>query len=218
MADNRYLINKVEPPALPLPPESTLKTYLYDLNNILRLFFNRLANNLNLLTGGYGGRFISVPNALFFSTTDQPIAAVNTAQVVSFENTYLNEAISINGGSSSQITVTYSGIYNFQFVAQAASGSASSKNVYVWIRRDGTDIGYSARHLVLQGSNDSNDISWSFNIDLQAGSYIEMMWSSDDIDTSLDSEAPASPHPGEPSAVITVTFVSVLPETLPTPP
>ena len=213
------LINKVEAPALPIPPErNILRTYLDYLNNILRLFFNRLANNVNLLTGEYGGQFIEVPNGLFFSTTDQPIAAINTAQVVSFENTYLSEAITINGGSNSQITATYSGIYNFQFVAQAVSNSASSKNVYVWIRRDGTDINYSARHLVLQGSNDSNDIAWSFNIDLQAGSYIEMMWSSDDIDTKLDFEAAASPHPGEPSAVMTVTFVSVLPETLPTPP
>jgi len=182
------------------------------------LFFNRLANSVNLVTGEFGGQFIEKPNGLFFSTTDQPIAVVNTAQVVSFENTYLSEAITINGGSNSQITVTYSGIYNFQFVAQAASGSAASKNVYVWIRRDGTDINYSARHLVLQGSNDSTDIAWSFSIDLQAGSYIEMMWSSDDIDTRLDTETAVAPHPGEPSAVITVTFVSVLPETLPTPP
>jgi hypothetical protein len=152
------------------------------------LFFNRLANNVNLLTGEYGGQFIEKPNGLFFSTTDQPIAAINTAQVISFENTYLSEGITINGGSSSQITATYSGIYNFQFTAQAASGSASSKNVYVWIRRNGTDIGYSARHLVLQGSNDSNDVGWAFNIDLQAGQYIEMMWSSDDINTRLDTE------------------------------
>ena len=215
----KRLVNKVENPALPIPPTgTTLRRYLDDLNNILRLFFNRLANSVNLITGEFGGQFIEKPNGLFFSTTDQPIAVINTAQVVSFENTYLSEAITINGGSNSQITATYSGIYNFQFVAQAASGSASSKNVYVWIRRNGTDIGYSARHLVLQGSNDSTDIAWSFSIDLQAGQYIEMMWSSDDIDTRLDTEAAAAPHPGEPSAVITVTFVSVLPETLPTPP
>jgi hypothetical protein len=215
----KRLVSKVENPALPIPPTGTpLRRYLDDLNNILRLFFNRLANNVNLLTGEYGGQFIEKPNGLFFSTTDQPIAAINTAQVISFENTYLSEAITINGGSNSQITATYSGIYNFQFVAQAASGSASSKNVYVWIRRNGTDIGYSARHLVLQGSNDSNDIAWAFNIDLQAGQYIEMMWSADDINTRLDTEAAAAPHPGEPSAILTATFVSTLPETLPTPP
>lgn len=214
----RDLLGRVAPPALPVPENSPLKQYLDNLNNILRLFFNLLVTVVNRLTGEYGGRFLDTPNGLFFSTVDQAIAATNTAQVVSFENTYLNSAVTINGGSNSQITVTYSGIYNFQFVAQGVSNSASSKNVYFWIRRDGIDIGYSARHLVLSGPNDSNDLAWSFSIDMQAGSYIEMMWSSDDIDTKLGAETAVSPHPGEPSAVITVTFVSALPDVLPTPP
>ena len=215
---SRDMLTKIAAPALPVPASGPLKFYLDSLNNILRLFFNRLVNVIDKLSGEFGARFLDVPNGLFFSTVDQAIAATGTAQVISFENTYLNSGVTINGGSSSQITVTYSGVYNFQFVGQGVSNSASAKNIYIWIRRDGTDIGYSARHLVLQGSNDSNDIAWSFSIDLQAGSYIEMMWSSDDIDTKLGAETAVSPHPGEPSAVITVTFVSALPENIPTPP
>lgn len=218
MADNRYLINKVEPPALPIPPSGTTRQYLDDLNNILRLFFNRLANNINRLTGGLGGRFLDIPNALFFSTVDQPIAAINTGQVISFENTYLDNGISINGGSNSQITALYSGIYNFQFSAQPSSTSSSSKILYVWIARDGTDIGYTAKQFVLQGSSDVKNMTYNFNIDLQAGQYIEMKWSSNDINAKLDTQTATTPHPGVPSAVLTVTFVSTLPETLPTPP
>lgn len=218
MAVDRSLIDKVQAPALPVAQDGPLRSYLDGFNNILRLFFNRLANSVNLITGEYGGRFISKPNGLFFSTTDQAIAATNTAQVISFENTYLTEGLTINGGSNSQITATYSGVYNFQFTAQAYSSSASSKNVYVWIRRDGTNIGYSAKHIVLSGSADVTPVTWNFNIDVQAGSYIEMIWASDDIDTKLEAESAVSPHPGEPSAVIAVTFVSTLPETLPTPP
>ena len=218
MATDKHLIDKVQPPALPLPPEGVFYVYLNALTNILRLFFNRLANSINLVTGEFGAQYLSTPNGLFFSTTDQTIAATNTAQVISFENTYLSEGLAINGGSHSQITATYSGIYNFQFSAQAYSGSASSKNVYIWIRRDGTNIGYSAKHIVLSGSADITPVTWNFNIDLQAGSYIEMVWSSDDIDTKLEAESAVSPHPGEPSAVIAVTFVSALPEVLPTPP
>jgi len=214
----RDLLGRMAAPALPIAEQGPLKGYLDTLNNILRLFFNLIIATMNRLTGELGGRFLDIPNGLFYSTADQAIAVINTAQVVSFENTYLSSGVTINGGSSSQITVTYSGVYNFQFVAQGVSTSASAKNVYVWIRRDGTDIGYSARHMVLSGSNDSNDISWNFNIDVQAGSYIEMMWSSDDIDTKLDTETAASPHPGEPSAVIAVTFVSALPDPVPTPP
>jgi hypothetical protein len=214
----RDLLGRMAAPALPIAEQGPLKRYLDTLNNILRLFFNLITATINRLTGELGGRFLDVPNGLFYSTTDQLIAFVNTAQAVSFENTYLSSGVTVNGGSNTQITVTYSGIYNFQFVAQAVSTSASAKNVYVWTRCDGTDIGYSARHLVLSGSNDSNDISLNFNISMQAGSYIEMMWSSDNTDTKLDTETALPPHPGEPAAVIAITFVSALPDPIPTPP
>ena len=76
------LVQKVQTPALPIPRPGPLKHYLDDLNNILRLFFNLLSNAVNNVFGELGGRFIDVPNALYFSTVDQPIAAVDTAQVV----------------------------------------------------------------------------------------------------------------------------------------
>ena len=212
------LVQKVQTPALPIPRPGPLKHYLDDLNNILRLFFNLLANAVNNVFGELGGRFIDVPNALYFSTVDQPIAAVDTAQVVTFNQTYLESGFSINGASNSQITATYSGVYNFQFTTQIVSNSASSKTVYLWISRNGTDLGYTAKDVILSGSADVNEATWNFNLDLAAGEYVEMKWSSDDIDASLNSEAPASPHPGVASAVVTINFISALPEVRPTPP
>lgn len=217
MAGER-LVQKVQVPALPIPKESPLKQYLDDLNNILRLFFNLLANAVNNVFGDLGGRFLDVPNALYFSTVDQPIAVVNTAQVVTFNQTYLESGFSINGASNSQITATYGGVYNFQFTTQIVSGSASSKTIYLWISRDGTDLGYTAKDVVLSGSADVNEATWNFNLDLAAGEYVEMKWSSDDIDASLNSEAASTPHPGVASAVVTINFISALPETRPTPP
>ena len=212
------LVQKVQTPALPIPKPGPLKHYLDDLNNILRLFFNLLANAVNNVFGELGGRFIDVPNALYFSTVDQPIAAVDTAQVVTFNQTYLESGFSINGVGNSQITATYGGVYNFQFTTQIVSNSASSKTVYLWISRNGTDLGYTAKDIILQGSSDVNEATWNFNLDLAAGEYVEMKWSSDDIDASLNSEAATSPHPGVASAVVTINFISALPETRPTPP
>ena len=216
------LVQKVQTPALPIPRPGPLKHYLDDLNNILRLFFNLLANAVNNVFGELGGRFIDVPNALYFSTADQPIAVVDTPQVVTFNQTYLESGFTINGASNSQITATYGGVYNFQFIGQVSSGSASAKNIYLWISRDGTDLGYTARGYVLQGSGDIHEIIWNFNLDLAAGEYVEMKWVSDDIDTTLESVAPATspatPHPGVTSAVVTINFISALPETRPTPP
>ena len=212
------LVQKVQTPALPIPRPGPLKHYLDDLNNILRLFFNLLSNAVNNVFGELGGRFIDVPNALYFSTVDQPIAVVNTGQVVTFNQTYLESGFSINGVGNSQITATYGGVYNFQFTTQIVSASASSKTVYIWISRNGTDLGYTAKDVILQGSADVSEATWNFNLDLAAGEYVEMKWSSDDIDAALNSEAATSPHPGVASAVITINFISALPETRPTPP
>jgi hypothetical protein len=117
------LVQKVQVPALPIPKASPLKQYLDDLNNILRLFFNLLSNAVNTVFGELGGRFLDVPNALYFSTVDQPIAVVDTAQVVTFNQTYLESGFSINGGSNSQITATYGGVYNFQFTTGRLSAA-----------------------------------------------------------------------------------------------
>ncbi len=212
------LVQKVQTPALPIPRPGPLKHYLDDLNNILRLFFNLLANAVNNVFGELGGRFIDVPNALYFSTQDQPLAVVDTGQPVTFNQTYLESGFSINGGSNSQITAIYGGVYNFQFTTQIASTSANSKTVFVWIARNGTDLGYTAKDFVLQGSSDVNEATWNFNLDLAAGEYVEMIWSADDMNATLNSEAATSPHPGVASAVVTINFISALPETRPTPP
>lgn len=218
MSDEKYLINKIQAPALPVAPQNPIRGYLDDLNNILRLFFARAANNINLLTGSNGGRFIDSPNGLFWDNADQALTAVNVAQPVRFNQTYLDNGMLINGATTSEITMTYSGVYNFQFNAILRSSSASSKIAYIWINRNGTDIGYTAREYLISGSGGVLEINWNFNIDVQAGQYIQIMWTGDSLDLALDAVAPTSPHPGIPSAVIAVTFVSVLPDVIPTPP
>ena len=166
-------ISKIENPALPVPPENNLlRTYLDDLNNILRLFFNRLANNVNLISGEYGGRFIESPNGKFFSTTDQNAAVVNTAYALQFENTYLGEAITIAGGSNTQITPTYSGVYNFELSVELTSTNANSKELSFWVRRSGVDIANTGRLHVVAGSGGVDDFEYSFTIDITAGQYI----------------------------------------------
>jgi hypothetical protein len=213
---SRFLLGKTAPPALPIPPPSPLKGFLDALNNVLRLFFNGISSSVNNLVGDNGGRFLQSPNGLFFDTGDQALAAVNTAQPVRFNQTYLDNGVSINGATSSEITVQYSGVYLFTFTGQLRSGSGSNKLVFLWLNRNGTDIGYSAREYSISGSGKELEINWSFIIDMQAGQYMQMRWTGNNIDLSLDAVAPTSPHPGISSAVVAVTYVSALPEALPT--
>jgi|TARA_Y100000004_G_scaffold193370_1_gene255779 hypothetical protein len=208
------LINQVTNPALPVAPrETSLSTYLDDLNNILRLFFNSLTNTVNLLSGDYGGRFISTPNGKFFSTVDQNAGSTGTAYAIQFENTYLGEAMSV--ASNTRITPTYSGVYNFEVSAQLTSNSAASKTVDVWVKRSGTDVTNTAKQHVLSGSGSIDAINYNFTIDVQAGQYIEIMWATSDTDVSLNHQAASSPRPVVPSAIVSAFLISALPETLP---
>ena len=166
------------------------------------------------MVGEYGGRFIEAPNAKFFSTVDQTASVINTAYALQFENTYLGEAISIAG---TQITPLYSGVYNFELSVELTSGSASSKELSFWVRRSGVDIANTARLHVVAGSGGVDNFEYSFTLDLTAGQYVELMWATDDLDITVDYQAAASPRPAVPSTLLTVVFVSAVPETLPTP-
>jgi hypothetical protein len=211
------LVQKVQSPALPIPTGGPLKPYLDALNNILRLFFNLLSSAVNSVVGEYGGRFIEFPNAKFFSTTDQTASVINTAYALQFENTYLGEAISIAGTPKTQITPLYSGVYNFELSVELTSGSASSKELSFWVRRSGVDIANTARLHVVAGSGEVDNFEYSFTLDLTAGQYVELMWATDDLNITVDYQAAASPRPAVPSTLLTVVFVSAVPETLPTP-
>jgi hypothetical protein len=208
-------LQKTPPPALPFAVPAYTPTYIDQLLKVLRLYFNRVSDVLNAITGVNGGQYIDCPAGLFFSTTDQPIAVINTAQPIDFPIEYLNNAVRVNSGTDSRIYVDVGGVYNFQFSGQLLSGSASAKQVYIWISRNGTDIGYSTHQYTVSGSNTHLNISWNFDIDLDAGEYIEMQWASDDIDMSMEAATPTAPHPGMPSAVMAVNFIAPLPNPRP---
>jgi hypothetical protein len=203
-------IQKVEPPALPLAPEEYQRPYMDQNSNVLRLFFNRLVNSLNTLLGtDDGGRFLYMPRGLFYSTTDQTAAATNTGYPIKFENTYIGNGVSIAGADNTQITVTADGVYNFQVTLQTAHTNSSAVQVWTWINKNGTDVTYGGQQQTIVG-NANQPVYWNFSIDLTAGQYIEMYWATADLSLSLDSTAPTSPHPGIPSTIVAVSFVSNL--------
>src|SRR6056300_729020 len=203
-------IERAEPPALPLAPEEYRRPYMDQNSNVLRLFFNRIVNSLNtLLSTDDGGKFLYMPRGLFYSTTDQAAVAINTGYPVEFENTYIGNGVSIAGADNTQITVTADGIYNFQVTLQTAHTNSSDVKITAWINKNGTDVAYGGQEQTIKG-NSNQPVFWNFSIDQTAGQYIEMYWATADLALSLDSTAPTSPHPGIPSAIVAVSFVSNL--------
>lgn len=211
-------LQQIEPPALPLAVEQYQRPYQDQLNNVHRLFYNRLTNALNAVLGDAGGRYVDCPNGLLFNTADQTFAAINTAYPVVFNQTYLSSNVRLVTGSTSKVEVLVGGVYNFQYSGQLLSTNASAKNVYLWLRRDSVDIGYSTHAYTLSANGEYKQVNWNFDIDMQAGQYLELEIATTDTTVRLDAVTATTPHPGIPSSVITVNYIAPLPSVLPTPP
>lgn len=205
-------------PNLPLSPDSYERPYADQVNNALRLYFNRLDANNAAVLGPQGGQYIDCPNGLFFNTADQTFGAINTAYPVVYNATYLSNTVQLRAGSTSQIEVSVGGIYNFQYTGQVFSSSSSAKTMYLWIKRNGTAIGYSTRAETVTTNSGYTGINYCFDIDLDVGEYIELEAAVTDTNLQLDATAATSPHPGIPSSVMSVNFIAPLPDPRPTPP
>ena len=144
-------------PNLPLAGAEYTRQYQDQFANVLRLYFNRLNNNLLNLFGSNGGQFIDCPNGLFFDLGTYSPAAINTGYPLEFKATYLSNAVHIV--DNTKITVDIAGVYNFQYSSAVTSTNASLKTVWVWIRRNGTDVGYSTNEYTVSGSGTDTIIS-----------------------------------------------------------
>jgi hypothetical protein len=203
-------IEKVEPPALPFAQGGYTRSYFDQFSNVLRLFFNRLTNTVNTLLGtDDGGKVLYMPRGLFYSTAAQTAAATNTGYPVEFENTYIGNGVSIGGVDNTRITVSADGVYNFQVTLTTQHTNSSDVTIWTWINKNGTDVPYGGQKQTIKGNGDKA-IYWNFSIDLTADQYIEMYWATSDTALSLHTEAATSPHPGIPSTIVAVSFVSNL--------
>ena len=217
---SEFELSRVAAPNLPLSPKAYSSDYHEQLNNVLRLYFNQLDKILAQLRtdGAIDPSNINVPNGLFFNTADQTLAAVNTGYPITFNQTYLNNYIALQSGSTSKIQVAVSGVYNFQLSVQLKSTNASGKDVQIWIKRGTTTIGYSGHRYTIEGADNHFNVPWNFNIDLAANEYIEMYWGADDTAVTMEAIPASAPYPAVASAVMAVNFIARLPDPRPTPP
>jgi hypothetical protein len=213
-------LSRITAPNLPLATPQYSQQYIDQLNNVLRLYFNRLDNLLAQLvtSGAIDPSLINVPNGLFFNTADQTLAAVDTGYPITFNQTYLNNFVALQAASTSKIEVAVSGVYNFQLSAQLKSTNASAKDVQIWIRRNNVTIGYSGHRYTVEGSDNHMNVNWIFDIDLAANEYIEMYWGADDTAVTMEAIPASAPYPAVASAVMAVNFIARLPDPRPTPP
>ena len=204
---SEFELSQVAAPNLPLATEEYSRAYADQLNNVLRLYFNRLDAILDQL------KTFSVPYGAFSSDQDQT-AVANTATLMTLNTTDFANDVSI---STSKITVATAGIYNLQFSAQFQNTDTSFQDVYIWLKQSGVDIPGSTGFVSIPNRHAGTDghaiVGWNYFLSMTAGQYIEIYWSVPNTAVTIQHLA-ASGTPTKPSTqsvVATMSFVSALP-------
>jgi hypothetical protein len=148
--------------------------------------------------------FITPRYGSFYDTTDQTAALINTAYAMTFDTTDLSFGVT-RGTPTSRIYVDRANIYNIQFSAQFINTGGGANRVWVWLRKNGTDITQSATVIRIQGNNTENVAAWNFLLQMNAGDYFELMWEVDNTNISLHADPATAVHPAVPSIILTVT-------------
>ena len=201
-------------PNLPLAPQIYDQQAFDKYSNILRLYFNQIDNFSASLISDVGIGLLRSPYGAFEDTISHTVTA-NTANAMTFNTTDYSSGVTLVGGS--KITVTYPGIYNLQFSTQFQNTDTQLHDVSIWLRINGVDVVGSTGYISVpnkHGSIPGHSINgWNFFVQLNAGQYVEIWWSTDDANVTIQAYAVGtSPtRPSTASNVATLTFVSALP-------
>jgi hypothetical protein len=146
----------------------------------------------------------------FSDYTSQTIASTTTAYVMTFNTTDLgSNGVSIV--SSSRLTVTTTGIYNFQWSGQFESDDNAPQDAYVWIRINGTDVVGSTGRIGLSERKNPGDpfhilAGWNFLLSLTANDYVELVWSATSTSISIKTYAAGTSPTRPTTASLIATF------------
>lgn len=148
----------------------------------------------------------TAPYGAFQSLVDQTIASTTTAYAMTLDTTDFTNGVYLS--NSSRMNVRNAGIYNLQWSGQFENTDTADHDVYVWLRKNGTDLVASTGLISVPGKHGSisgHTIGgWNFFLELAANDYIELYWSADSTTVSLQFYA-AGTSPTKPSTASLIT-------------
>ena len=171
--------------------------------------------NAFLATGGGGGDAVGYYGAWQDNVT-QTAAASNTGYAIIFRNedvTPNGVSIVSNGTNPTRITFDNTGIYNIQFSSQFQNIDNAEHDVTIWLRLNGSDVTGSSgfvqvpkRKSAGAGNEGHVVVSWNYLLDVVAGQYYELIWSTTShTNVTMEFYAAGSPPPSAASVILSVT-------------
>lgn len=139
----------------------------------------------------------------FDSTATQSIGTINTATSITLGTTLSSNGVSV-GSPASRIVVAESGFYQIDANLQVQSGSSSAKDIYVWLRKNGSDVVDTVRAVTNDINNGYTPIALNYTISLAASDYVELYWAADSTDVDLVPITGLAFAPDAPSVIVNV--------------
>lgn len=144
----------------------------------------------------------------FYSSSNQTIATVDTAQPVTFTNAFTASNVSVV--SSSRLTLALVGTYAMTFVGQLHNPTNDVQSATFWLRLNGNDYPNSATHVSLSARKNNGDafeqlVTITFvGTSVAPNDYVQVMWLGSSTQLGLLTKAAGtSPvYPAAPSAMV----------------
>lgn len=145
----------------------------------------------------------------FYDTTTLTASTSAKALPLNQVDTSATNGVSVLGSPQTRITMSRAGVFNIQFSGQLSKTDGGTDIVYIWLRKNGTDVPDSNTGVTLIGNSAKQVAAWNFMVSLGQGEYVELMWQSPTSGTSTQMLT-TSPGVGPeiPSMIVTVQQVS----------
>ena len=151
---------------------------------------------------------IGLDYGTFDATADRTLAAINTATSITLNNTLSSNGITI-GTPASRLVVAQAGFYNIAASLQLTSSSSSAKNVYFWLRKNGSNVVESTRAITVNINGGLTPIALNYTLSLAASDYVELYWAADSTDVILDALAASAFAPAAPSVLVVMSQIQL---------
>ena len=209
---------KIEPPALPLATEQYQRPYQDQLNNVHRLFYNRLTQSHNALLGMDGAVNLQAPHAMLMSDQDQANAGITSANTLTYNQPVITQGIEVRNGG--ELWFDNRGQYLVTFTLQVSNRGNAPQVFEVWAAYDGSNYPLSntrfdipARKSLSEWAHIVPAITGIFTVQDPSAEYLSIKWWADSTDVFIESypENTSPTRPAIPSVIMTVNFISRLP-------
>ena len=129
---------------------------------------------------------------------------------MSLNMTDITNGVSISGSTNpfnTYIKIENPGVYDIQFSAQVDKTDSGTDEIWIWLRKNGSNVADSATSIQLVGNGAHYVAAWNFFVNAATNDYFQLMWYSPDANVRLHAEAGFGVVPGIPSLIVTVNRV-----------